>query len=53
VAKGLSPVNTELILYNPGVQLTPQVLGMGVTDKRQKEADFIGGHGEGMKVGRF
>ncbi|KAF9264501.1 hypothetical protein L218DRAFT_224772 [Marasmius fiardii PR-910] len=25
------------------------VLGMGVTDKRHTEFDFIGGHGEGMK----
>lgn len=50
---GRSPVNTELILYNTGVQLNQRVLGMGVTDKRQTELDFIGGHGEGMKVGGF
>jgi hypothetical protein len=53
VGMGRSPVNTELILYNARVQLTQQVLGMGVTDKRQTELDFIGGHGEGMKVGGF
>ncbi|KAL0057934.1 hypothetical protein AAF712_015398, partial [Marasmius tenuissimus] len=46
-----SSFRSELVLYNHRVQLTSNVLGMGVTDKRGDDLDLIGGHGEGMKVG--
>ncbi|KAK1221579.1 hypothetical protein PQX77_015592 [Marasmius sp. AFHP31] len=46
-----SSFRSELVLYNHRVQLTSNVLGMGVTDKRGDVLNLIGGHGEGMKVG--
>ncbi|KAF5356445.1 hypothetical protein D9758_009499 [Tetrapyrgos nigripes] len=44
---------SKLTLLNRSVVLNKNVLLMGTTDKNNKDSniDYIGGHGEGMKVG--